>query len=43
MIYGDRFTRNGTVLVVVHPGVYRRFATEARARSFLRYYRMCGG
>lgn len=42
-VFGDKYTRNGTVLVVLYPGVSRRFDSEDAANHWLRYYRMCGG
>ena len=42
-VFDDKFTRNGTVLVVLVPGVSRRFPNMKAANSWLRYYRMMGG
>jgi hypothetical protein len=42
-VYGPEFTRNASWLVVLAPGVYRRFYDGDRVRSFLRYYRAMGG
>jgi hypothetical protein len=42
-VFGNRFTRNGTVLVAFRPGVVRRFPDEATAERIIARYVAMGG